>query len=104
MMTKKFNEKVQRVIRLSFNNDPIIFEKSLWRLTNGCHEFSFEITKNLCLRYGFLIDEDIFDMACANITGGCEVEWESLETPENIKQSRDYQSMIQETEQMKQAL
>ena len=79
----EFNALCDRINDVVFNNDEAIFEKSMFRLTNGNHEFSFALTRNVCLRHGFDIDYYAFDMAVADLTGGLEVEWVSLDAPKS---------------------
>lgn len=54
--------------------------KSLWRMTNGDKNQSYDIIRGVATHYG-LVQTDIedyhIDMALAELNGGVEIEWES---------------------------
>jgi len=50
----------------------------MWRMSSGTRSKAFDIANQMVARYGYepMSIED-FDDACAEITGGCEVEWDN---------------------------
>lgn len=70
-----FAQLCAKVRRVVFNDDFETFERSMWRMTQGNHQYAFVITRATCLRHGFDIDERVFDAVVAELTGGFEVEW-----------------------------
>lgn len=110
-MTDKFNSEClsedeferlcAKVRRIVFNDDPEAFEKSMWRMTQGNRQYSFVITRATCLRYGFDIDECVFDMVVAELIGGFEVEWLRLHCH---RTDRQYLNLLDEIETHSQKL
>lgn len=69
--------RIQKAIRMMFENGETDFSKVMWRMAAGSRSRAFDLGQGLVARYGYILDECAFDNACAEITGGCEVEWES---------------------------
>lgn len=64
------------VINALFENDQTNFNKVLWRMGSGSRSKCYQIAGELiACRYAIELDEETFDLACAEINDGCEVEW-----------------------------
>jgi hypothetical protein len=93
----EFDGLCNKTIEVVFPNGESDFAKCLWRLTNGDYMHSFHIARNIMLRYGFDIDDHIFDAAVGEINGGIEVEWLTYDEHQS---QRQYAQLVKENDTM----
>ena len=67
---------VNKAVRMLFENGETDFSKVMWRMSSGSRSRAFDLAQRImAFKYSLILDEITFDCACAEITGGCEVEW-----------------------------
>lgn len=92
---EQFDKMVQRLMNILFEGNEENFVKVLWRMSCGSRARALEIAQGAIHHYKGFQDispadfSDMFDHACANITGGCEVEWKTLEYYTEEQKERD---------------
>ena len=80
-MTEEELEKYINLIGKVLFPDAYSFSKVLWRMSSGSRNKAISIAKKVLKHYKFpsnMTDEDfeyMFDMACADVNDGIEVEW-----------------------------
>ena len=70
--------RITKICKMLFEDGYTDFAKVMWRMSCGSRTRSFKLANEIVARYGYepMSIED-FDDACAEITGGCEVEWDN---------------------------
>ena len=67
---------VNKAVRMLFENGETDFSKVMWRMSSGSRLKAFNLAQRImAFKYSLILDEITFDCACAEIIGGCEVEW-----------------------------
>ena len=69
--------RITKICKMLFENEYANFSKVMWRMSSGSRSKAFDMANQIVARYGYepMSIED-FDDACAEITGGVEVEWD----------------------------
>jgi hypothetical protein len=63
------------VNKMLFDTGETAFSKTMWRMSQGSRMKAFDLSQKIVNHWGYELSIEDFDQACANITGGCEVEW-----------------------------
>jgi len=70
--------RITKICKMIFEDGYTDLAKVMWRMSSGSRTRAYELAIKMVQRYGYdtLSIED-FDDACAEITGGIEVEWDN---------------------------
>ena len=70
------DKAVAFAVKVLFENGTSDFDKVLWRMGSGSYSKCYQIAGELMAnRYSLELGETTFDLACAEVNDGCEVEW-----------------------------
>ena len=71
---KRMNILVNKML---FDSGETDFSKVMWRMSSGSRMRAFDLAQRIVgFSWGYELSIEDFDYACAEITGGFEVEWE----------------------------
>jgi hypothetical protein len=72
-----FGKRIKCIISILFNNDYIILEKSLVRLTGNSRSESYKLCNDIMANhYDLYMEQDDFEWAISELNDGLEWEWD----------------------------
>ncbi len=89
MTDEEFDKLLKKCSRIVFPNGETDFSKVLWRLSKGNRQEAFYIVKLTLYGYHIELTDELFDMLCADINDGLDVEWLEWDWPEIIEDKTD---------------
>jgi hypothetical protein len=68
--------RITKICKMLFEDGYDDFARAMWRMSGGSRTRAFKLATKIVKRFGYeSISIEDFDDACAEITGGFEVEW-----------------------------
>lgn len=89
MTDEEFDKLLKKCRRIVFPNGETDFSKVLWRLSKGVRQEAFYIVKLTLYGYHIELTDELFDMLCADMNDGLDVEWLEWDWPEIIEDKTD---------------